>query len=82
MKVKFKKEKHDSFRIGSVYQRLSGKLIYITSGSYIGGYDRISNHFHWRYLKKDGTLGKEGHGYGDTNIYPVDCKIQIKVVLK
>lgn len=63
------------YEIGKVFKR--GKdYIYITSGEYIGGYGRISNHWSWRKVLKDGTLSKkEYNGYGDTSANPIKCKV-------
>lgn len=67
--------------IGKVYLRKL-KPIYIIDGYYTDPtYGRLSNHWTWRPVKKDGTLGKRQNGYGDTNIQPVKCKIEIKVIL-
>lgn len=72
--------KHHHYQSGYVYKR-DGKLIYITGGSYEGSYGRISNHFSWKRVKKDGSLGKESSGYGQSDIAPVKCTVKIKVIL-
>lgn len=80
-KVKFEKEKDDHYIIGRVYRR-EGKLILVVGGSYMGGYDRVSNHFSWQKVKADGSLSEKIlSGYGDCNIRPVKCKIETRVIL-
>lgn len=79
--MKFEKEKDDHYIVGNVYVR-EGELIFVIGGSYMGGYDRVSNHFYWKKIKPDGTLSpKRCNGYGETNINPVKCKIETKVIL-
>lgn len=38
------------------------RLVYIVDGQYTSG-GRISNFWHWRPVRKDGTLGKEEGDY-------------------
>lgn len=79
--AKFHREKDEHYVIGAVYVR-DADLIYIVSGSYIGGYNRISNHFSWRIVEPDGTLSKKLYnGYGPTDIKRVKCRIEMKVFL-
>lgn len=72
------------YEIGKVFKR-NGKLIYIIGGCYLDSiYGRLSNFWDWRYVHKDGTLGKHGCGYGECNIKPMKCiiKTTIKVLFK
>ena len=68
------------YEIGKVYKR-GDDLIYITSGKYMGHLG-VSNHWNWRIVKSNGTLGEEGYGYGDFPVTPVDCEITVKIKLK
>jgi len=46
---------------------VSKRLALITAGSYLGGYDRVSNHWEWSYVNEDGTLEAKtmaGHDNG------------------
>jgi hypothetical protein len=46
-----------------------GRPVFITAGHYaIEG--RISNHFSWRPIKADGTLGREYNGYWERKWSP------------
>lgn len=63
--------------IGGVFRHPVDGVIYVTGGAYeIGG--RVSNHWRWRKVNKDGTLGEEGHGYGG-HWKRLDAKISIIV---
>lgn len=73
-------KKSGHYEIGRVYRR-DGQLIYITSGRYMGTMG-LSNHWNWKYVRKNGTLGRDGWGYGDFPAVPVECDIQIKIKLK
>lgn len=69
---------------GKVYKHPDdkGAYIYITGGYYTDPiYRRISNHFNWRIINSDGSLGKEEYGYG-WSAEPVDVDINIKVKKK
>ena len=58
-------ESDDRGYIGSVvlYRPLN-KPVYIEAGAWtIEG--RLSNFWDWRFINKDGSLGKKGQGYGD-----------------
>ena len=69
------------YSIGKVFKR-DGKKIYITSGYFTDPeYGRISNHWSWREVNKDGTLGKKGNGYGDTKAKPLDVTIETTIKL-
>lgn len=63
-------------KIGEV-RNINGKPALITSGSYMGTYG-VSNFWYWRYIKKDGSLGKEGHGY-DNGEYMISKPIEHEV---
>lgn len=66
--------------VGEV-RMIDGHPCYITDGQYESG-GRVSNHFHWRKIKKDGFLTKQEYfGYG--GIWPLvdDAKIEIRVKL-
>lgn len=61
---------------------IDGHPCYITGGQYLSDSGRVSNHFHWRKIKKDGFLTKKEYfGYG--GIWPVveDAEIEIRVRL-
>lgn len=66
-------------RVGEV-RMIKGRLSLLTHGSYMGQYG-VSNHWTWRTIRKDGTLGKEYNGYGvglDTSD-PIKHEVIIKV---
>ena len=66
--------------VGRVYKR-DGKNVYITSGDYeING--RISNHWGWREVNENGSLGEKGCGYGDSDAKSLEADIEIKVKLR
>ena len=46
-------------KLNSIYRHPDYGVIYMTGGSYIGGYGRVSNHWFARVVRKDGTLGRE-----------------------
>jgi len=50
---------------GSVYFHSKYGLIYIIGGSYIGGYDRVSNFWQARKVLASGKLGKKVGFYGE-----------------
>lgn len=52
--------------VGNVYRHPQNrKLLRVMSGEFIGGYGRISNHWHWDYLFEDhAPTGESGQGYG------------------
>ena len=54
------------FVIGHYYE-LDGKIVRLMSGEYLDSiYQRLSNHWTWRVVNKDGTLSDEViSGYGD-----------------
>lgn len=54
-------------------------LVYITHSHFMGEDNRISNTFRWRPIKKDGTLGKEVHGYG--NFERPSKKYEVKITI-
>lgn len=51
---------------GMVTRHPDGRLVKIMSGYFLDPiYHRLSNHFHWREINKDGTLSDtEESGYG------------------
>jgi hypothetical protein len=51
------------FKIGDDVRHPSGRTVRITGGQYMGTYG-LSNHWTWREVMLDGSLGKEEHGYG------------------
>lgn len=60
-----------TFAIGQV-RRIKKRLVLITEGEYIGGYDRISNHWSGPYLDKNGVATKKmWSGYGYIDVYPL-----------
>ena len=73
------KKYYDGLDVGSVY-KYEGSLVYITGGYYTDPtYGRLSNHYSWRKVKKDGSLGKEYSGYGGAEFKPVKFEVTIKV---
>ena len=51
-------------RIGGRYTDKNGRPVEVVSGQFMGTHG-ISNHWSWRLVKKDGTLGtRVYHGYG------------------
>lgn len=50
--------------IGETVMTYDGKMVRITSGSFLGGYGRVSNFWHWVELNQDGSDGNHGSGYG------------------
>ena len=64
-------------KIGGVFQHPQGP-IYVTAGQYEGAHG-ISNFWHWRFIRKDGTLGRKGSGYG-RGFPPIrDAKVIIRI---
>lgn len=53
--------------VGSVYRHPVNGIITITDGFYLDPtYHRFSNHWSWRRVMKNGTLGRKTfHGYGE-----------------
>jgi hypothetical protein len=79
--MKYNKDIDGHYYIGSCYLR-DGRVIYIESGCYTDPtYGRLSNHWHWRKVNEDGTLGRRGNGYGETNIRSIKFDIGIKIAL-
>lgn len=70
--------------IGGVYLYKNKKPVYITEGQYdVNG--RISNYWNFRYIKKDGTLGKRSGDYDNeyNKFTPIkNYKIKININLK
>ncbi len=56
----------DCLIVGEVYRHpQDGRLLRVTDGSYLGGYERVSNYWHWRYLDEESLVaGDSGQGYG------------------
>jgi hypothetical protein len=79
-KVRFGKTRHDHMYLDCVYE-IEGKLVLVESGQYMG-LGGVSNFFRGRYVKRDGTLGKEWQGYGFRGLYPVLCEVQKQVRFK
>ncbi len=52
--------------VGKVYRHpQSDRLLRVTDGSFLGGYQRVSNFWTWRYLDEEFQLaGESGQGYG------------------
>jgi hypothetical protein len=62
---------------------INGRLSLITGGQMYGSHG-ISNFWHWRTIRKDGTLGKEYSGYNSGEhkfSRPINHKVVIKVEL-
>lgn len=55
-----------SLKVGSVYRYPpDGRLLRVTSGSYLDDYGRVSNHWYWEYLSDDlQPTGETDYGYG------------------
>jgi hypothetical protein len=52
----------ESFSRGSIVEFFDGRLVVITGGSYMGTHG-VSNHFYWKPILPDGSLGPEEYGY-------------------
>lgn len=48
--------------VGQVFIYKKKYPVYITNGSYIGDYGRVSNYWRWRKINKDGFLSKKEYG--------------------
>ena len=68
----------NQIKIGGLYRNKQGRLIYMESGAYEIE-NRISNHWSWRIVRKDGTLGKRQFGYGDEWRAVPNFEVVIKV---
>ena len=66
------------WQIGDVYRDEKGSLIYLTGGSYMGAYG-VSNHWTWRIVNKDGTLGNIETGYGGVFFTAPDYRVEIRI---
>lgn len=51
------------FAIGDTVTHPSGRTVQITRGQW-WGVRGLSNHWYWREVMADGSLGPEEHGYG------------------
>ena len=58
----------DCLVVGKVYRHPHNcRLMRVTEGSYLGGYERVSNFWYWSYLDEEFSLvGEQGQGYGWT----------------
>lgn len=67
-------------RVGDV-RKIDGVISLITDGFYIDPtYGRISNHWTWRPVRPDGSLGRSRSGYGGDYFGPrLRHRILIKV---
>ncbi len=56
----------DCLVVGQFYRHPhSDRLLQVTDGSYLGGYGRVSNWWHWSYLDEDfSPVGELDQGYG------------------
>ena len=50
-------------KVGDIVDHPDGRKVLIIAGQYWGR-NGISNFWYWREVKKDGSLGKQEHGYG------------------
>lgn len=66
--------------IGEV-RYINKKPALITSGYYMGEHG-VSNFWTWRYIKADGSLGKEGKGYNNGKDFEVGELIEHEVIIK
>ena len=55
--------KQSSMVIGKTIMHPDGRMVKIKSGQFLSN-GRVSNHWCWNEVKKDGTLGPEECGYG------------------
>jgi hypothetical protein len=51
------------FKVGDYVRHPSGRWVRIVAGTYWGDSD-ISNHWEWREVRADGSLGPVESGYG------------------
>ena len=56
----------DCLIVGKVYRHpTNDRLLRVTDGSYLGGYERVSNFWYWSYLDEAfSPTGNPGQGYG------------------
>ncbi len=58
-------EAESSMAIGKVVRHPDGRKVKIESGYFLDPiYHRVSNHWTWREVRPDGTLGPKESGYG------------------
>lgn len=51
--------------IGKTIKHPDGRMVKIISGCFLDAvFGRVSNHWTWREVKKNGKLGPEEYGYG------------------
>jgi hypothetical protein len=65
-----KKKVRSHLRIGQRIRHESGCTVKIVDGQFMvhaHGQSRVSNFWYWRRVRKDGTLGQRGYGYGLVN---------------
>lgn len=69
--------------VGMVCTASDGKtVVRIMDGTYLDAvYHRVSNHWTWRPVLQDGTLGEEQHGYGwrPKEIYEHEETVHVRV---
>lgn len=56
-------ESKSSMKVGKTLKHPDGRTVKITSGQYLSN-GRVSNFWHWREIREDGTLGPDENGYG------------------
>lgn len=67
--------------VGKVYLR-HGKPVFITEGQYLGRHG-VSNHWYWKPIETDGSLGKEESGYDNEGAFSDYLgKYEIKIILE
>jgi hypothetical protein len=73
--------------IGSVVNYHKSKTeyypVYIIEGFYLDPvYQRLSNHWKWRKINNDGTLGDKEADYGLFSAIDKECDIETKIIFK
>lgn len=76
-RVSWYKRSFDTPEIGQCYL-YQGKPVYITDGCVESG-GRVSNWWSFKYINKDGTLGRSGGCYGYEFTEKISCKVYTKV---
>jgi hypothetical protein len=67
MKTKNKLIHPNEFNVGDVYQHPEFGAVYVESGCYLDPvYQRVSNHWTFRKVNKNGKLGKRFSEYGQS----------------
>jgi len=51
------------FKVGDEVKHPSSRIVRIVDGQFMGTHG-VSNHWTWKEILPDGSLGEEEHGYG------------------